>query len=684
MRGLRKARVGARWVWRLGVATACVAIAPALAATGASATEPLQSPLPGYPRFQGVILVDNGSATSAARESAVLSATAQETARARVAPQLSPFLTNEPTPNCTLPTTNPGSDLCWWGGPVVKAHTVHVIFWEGPSGHAISDAYVTTVDRYFEDVVKASGSLTNVYSVATQYGDKEGPGEYNVAFEASKDAYRDATRALPAPGAGATECTDPVVKTEPCITDNDLQQEITAVQLEKGWEASLSNLYFVFTPPKVGSCFYSNEEANKKEVANPCSFASDGYCGYHSHFGTELAPSLYADVPDDNEIEGCDSYEHPNGTSGADASIDVASREHNELITDPLGNGWHDRAGNEEAAKCGLPSEFEVIELIRGPRYLEPHGGEHPETKLEKVGMEEKVDIEKPGTYYNQHIGGGEYWLQTEWSNSASENGGGCEQQMLNTQFEVPAVANATVPVTFNGSQSQSGEPKDAITYWVWDFGDETQIGTPSSTISHVYAKPGDYTVTLTVYDQYGNSHAISKQLAVGPPPLTAPVTPTAPATPVVTTQTVTSVTTSAAPVTSADVPYYSSTQLAAQLVVPRAGTKLGGLGTISFGRAACPPACSLTARLYARVKSVSHGHHVTKNVLIGSVTLTVATGSSRAIALKLGSTGRALLRRAHSLSAQLQLVVTGAEGGSWQLSRAYTLTSAGGAARRR
>ncbi len=79
----------------------------------------------------------------------------------------------------------------------------------------------------------------------------------------------------------------------------------------------------------------------------------------------------------------------------------------------------------------------------------------------------------------------------------------------------------------------------------------------------------------------------------------------------------------------------------------------------------------------YVKVKSVSHGHHVTKTVLIGSASLTVNRGSTKAITLKLNSAGRSLLHHDHTLVAQLQLMVIGAEGGSWQLSRPYTLTRA-------
>jgi gliding motility-associated-like protein len=45
--------------------------------------------------------------------------------------------------------------------------------------------------------------------------------------------------------------------------------------------------------------------------------------------------------------------------------------------------------------------------------------------------------------------------------------------------------------------------PGDPIVSWLWNFGDGT-TSTQSGTVSHVYATPGNYTVTLTVTDQAG------------------------------------------------------------------------------------------------------------------------------------------------------------------------------------
>jgi len=57
------------------------------------------------------------------------------------------------------------------------------------------------------------------------------------------------------------------------------------------------------------------------------------------------------------------------------------------------------------------------------------------------------------------------------------------------------------------------GVPDDMLTDWVWDFGDGT--GASGSSVSHVYADNGVYTVSLTVYDE-DSSSSVSKSVRIG------------------------------------------------------------------------------------------------------------------------------------------------------------------------
>ena len=59
---------------------------------------------------------------------------------------------------------------------------------------------------------------------------------------------------------------------------------------------------------------------------------------------------------------------------------------------------------------------------------------------------------------------------------------------------------------TFDASSSSAGS--EPIASYAWSFGDDSGQTTATPTVSHVYAKPGTYTVTLTVTDSDGCSTA--------------------------------------------------------------------------------------------------------------------------------------------------------------------------------
>jgi hypothetical protein len=257
------------------------------------------------------------------------------------------------------------SNLVYHGGPVEHTNKVYAIYWV-PSGYTVSANYTSLINRYFNDVAADSGNTTNVYWTGTQYYDGNGNVQYSSSFGGSAVD----TNALPASG-----CRDSY--TSVCLTDAQIQSEISKVASGNGWSTGPQTEFFMFTAKGIGSCYGSS-----------CAFSS--YCAYHSWTGSGSSVLLYANMPyADTVPAACDAGFHPN-SDDADATINVTSHEHNETITDEQGNAWYDSRGYEDGDKCAW--NFGSV-----------------------TGS------------YNQTINGDHYILQLEYSNARS----GCVQSGL-------------------------------------------------------------------------------------------------------------------------------------------------------------------------------------------------------------------------------------------------------------
>lgn len=383
----------------------------------------------------------------------------------------------------SVPHADTGGNLTWHGGPVVHGGTAYAIYW-APAGYSFPASYTTAVDSYFQHVAADSGESTNVYSVARQYADGVGPTSYDVSWGGS---FTD-TNPFPASG-----CSDPGYS--PCLTDDQLTDELDSYLTAHALPRGMHNLYFLFTPTGVGSCFDSS--------GSTCAFSY--YCGYHSDFLSTAGRTLYANHPQVGGADGCDIGENPTGTS-ADATISVVSHEHNEIDTDPLGDAWYDADGEENADKCGF------------------YFGD----ALGSTGS---------GDLYNQTIGGSPYYLQLEWSNADT----GCLPDMQAAGQPVAPVASFTHAgsavagqlVTFDGSASH--DPNGTILGYAWQYGDGSS-GSGRFPF-HAYAKAGTYQVKLTVTDNEGAVGTASAPITVAasatPPLDTKPAAPTDPKQPV-------------------------------------------------------------------------------------------------------------------------------------------------------
>lgn len=74
-----------------------------------------------------------------------------------------------------------------------------------------------------------------------------------------------------------------------------------------------------------------------------------------------------------------------------------------------------------------------------------------------------------------------------------------------------PYQGNEDEIVVFDGTQSSDSD--GTISEYIWDFGDDTTGS--GATITHSYDQPGSYLVTLTVTDNYGDSHAESTTVSI-------------------------------------------------------------------------------------------------------------------------------------------------------------------------
>ena len=77
-----------------------------------------------------------------------------------------PVLTDGVRP---LAAASPSGHVSYGGGPVMHSTKTFVIYWD-PAG-ALGADYEALVNRYLADVAADTGTQTNVYSVATEYGD---------------------------------------------------------------------------------------------------------------------------------------------------------------------------------------------------------------------------------------------------------------------------------------------------------------------------------------------------------------------------------------------------------------------------------------------------------------------------------------------------------------------------------
>ncbi len=393
-------------------------------------------------------------------------------------------------------------NLDYHGGPVVHSSAPYLIFWD--PGSAIPSAEKTDLENYFADSAADSGLSTNVFGVDRQFTDSTGFADYKMTW-ASSHAITD-TQPYPTTG----NCTaTPVYSETVCLNDSQLQNEVARLVAANGLPTDGTSgaltanapIYEVVTPPSVNSCF--NSPPNTQ-----C--ADNTFCAYHSSFTNgggalllyaNIATVIAANNPKSCQFDNNSLVQEPNGNQIGDVATKYMSHETNETITDPQLDAWWDsNSGNEDGDNCNFWGST-----------VDPQGSSNPDAFLPTLG-----GTAAGGNLYDQVINGGHFYTQTEWSNGNVN----CEAQpaaaSLSAAFTAPSGAAAGSPVTFDPTASTSTA---GYTSETWNFGDGTSsfATTGPTSQSHTYAANGNYTVTLTLVDTFGNVSTVSHVASIHP-----------------------------------------------------------------------------------------------------------------------------------------------------------------------
>ncbi len=90
-----------------------------------------------------------------------------------------------------------------------------------------------------------------------------------------------------------------------------------------------------------------------KDVNETSGFCTQ-YCGWHTNGAINGADIKYAFIGNPDRCpSACEAQTtSPNGNAGADGMASIIAHELEESVTDPDGNAWYDRRGEESADKC--------------------------------------------------------------------------------------------------------------------------------------------------------------------------------------------------------------------------------------------------------------------------------------------------------------------------------------------
>ncbi|MGH6793716.1 MAG: hypothetical protein ACREDD_00950 [Methylocella sp.] len=222
------------------------------------------------------------------------------------------------------------------GGPIMPTVNLYAIYWAPPTLQNGTPVTLPVTYKRLQKRLLKDYPQHGIGNITTQYN-QTGPtlyptndGDFNGDFFVDTSPYP------------ASTCSD-TARPGNCITDANIQAEITKVMGIKGWVGELNNIFLVYTTDGEGSCVDSS--------STNCAYTQ--YCAYHSFFGPTAAPVIYANMPF-GDTSACQNFGQPspNGDAVADAVTSTASHEITESITDPLLNAWFTAMGNEIGDLC--------------------------------------------------------------------------------------------------------------------------------------------------------------------------------------------------------------------------------------------------------------------------------------------------------------------------------------------
>ena len=120
-------------------------------------------------------------------------------------------------------------------------------------------------------------------------------------------------------------------------------------------------------PPADGSGYYPVYIDSPRGNAGYCAWHSWGSVTLPGGGSTQIQFGFFFNLTGDT---GCDPQDSSNVHSqGLEALANVSGHEISEVSTDPRGNAWYDRSGNENADKCAWTFQYEHVTFSDGSQW---------------------------------------------------------------------------------------------------------------------------------------------------------------------------------------------------------------------------------------------------------------------------------------------------------------------------